>query len=131
MKLACLLKRHEAGAREARNQGFAFSRCRHCRRDLVRSGRRWRTVPRGFRIVWRRPGGRPATSNAAQLLLNLPAPHRALIPLPAPRRLDRSRAMAQLAAAFVRYLGWRIDEWLRRRPSSPRPRGPILRLSAT
>jgi len=130
MKLACLLKRHERAAREVRNQGFAFSQCRHCRRDLVRSGRRWRTVPRGFRIVWRRPGGRPAASNAAQLLLNLPSPHRALTLLAPPRRLDRSRVLARLAVAFVRLLGWRLGEWLRRPLARQRSSGPVLRLTA-
>ena len=54
MKLSCALGRHEAGSDAIWNQGYYFSRCEHCECDLVKASGRWGTVPKGYRIVWRR-----------------------------------------------------------------------------
>ena len=53
MARTCASGRHSPGNPIVRNQGFDFSHCRHCACDLIRSDRQWRTVPRGFRVVWR------------------------------------------------------------------------------
>jgi hypothetical protein len=57
MHLVCHIKTHSAAATVMENQGFAFSRCRRCQHDLVRSlnssGDSWREVPAGFRVAWR------------------------------------------------------------------------------
>ena len=37
------------------NAGYYFSRCRRCRRDLIKAPwGRWR-IPHGFRVVWKTP----------------------------------------------------------------------------
>ena len=64
MRLDCLIGNHQPLPPRARNQGFQFSCCRGCGRDMVRSGQSWRRVPRGFRVVWR-PPVRPAAGAAA------------------------------------------------------------------
>ncbi len=64
--LLCRLGRHRP-AHEARwNDGFYFSRCRGCGRDIVRTAFEGWHVPRGFRVVWQeRP---PADSRIAALV---------------------------------------------------------------
>lgn len=56
MTLRCNLSGHDAVSVELVNQGFQFSRCRRCRRDLVKSASsaaaEWQAVPRGFRVAW-------------------------------------------------------------------------------
>lgn len=131
MTLACLMGRHARVTSEVRNQGLAFSRCRKCRRDLVHSGRGWRSVPRGFRVVWRRPAVRRRPLDAAQLLLDLPSTQRALVRLPAPRRFDRSRAFTQVVATLVHLLRWRMIERFRRKPAAIIRIGPVSRLPAS
>jgi len=41
------------------NEGRTFSYCDSCGKDLVLSGSKWRTPPRGYRIVWR-PESQPS-----------------------------------------------------------------------
>ena len=64
--LLCRFGRHRP-AHEARwNDGFYFSRCRGCGRDIVRTAFEGWHVPRGFRVVWQeRP---PADSRIAALV---------------------------------------------------------------
>lgn len=127
-RFLCTLGNHAAAPGEVRNQGFAFSRCRCCGRDLVRSNRAWRTVPRGFRVVWRRPAAGPAEFSAAQLLLDLPAAGRALT-IVARRRRRRIAAMVELAVTGLRVLleagAQRVRTW-RRALTAPRPARPLL-----
>jgi hypothetical protein len=78
MARTCATGLHSPAPAIVHNQGFEFSRCRHCACDLIRSNRRWRTVPRGFRVVWRE-AGRPLTDDPAQLQLDFSAGGRALI----------------------------------------------------
>ena len=98
--MKCRFQGHEAASATVRNQGLEFGRCRHCRRDLVRTGRRWRDVPTGFRVVWRREPG-PVAQSAAQLELDLVSPQRALVPWRAD--VARLRLAAQAAKAFARW----------------------------
>lgn len=58
MVVLCLFGFHSPGATIHANRGLAFSTCRGCGRDLVRTGRSWRQIPRGFRLVWRATHGR-------------------------------------------------------------------------
>ncbi len=57
MHLLCQFKSHSPAATVMENQGFAFSRCRRCHCDLVRSltssDSGWRDIPSGFRVAWR------------------------------------------------------------------------------
>jgi hypothetical protein len=53
MSLLCALGGHEARPGETYNGGYYFSRCRRCRRDMVRNGASWRLVPGGYHVVWR------------------------------------------------------------------------------
>lgn len=78
MPRPCTTGLHSPAPRIARNQGFEFSQCRHCTCDLIRSNRRWRTVPRGFRVVWRE-ADQPLTDDPAQLQLDFSAAGRALV----------------------------------------------------
>jgi hypothetical protein len=53
MSLLCMIGGHEAATGETYNSGYWFSRCRRCRRDMLRSAGAWALVPRGHRVVWR------------------------------------------------------------------------------
>lgn len=57
MSLLCRLSIHAAAPQAFRNQGFEFSKCRHCGRDMIRSAEspetKWQTVPAGFRVDWK------------------------------------------------------------------------------
>ena len=57
MTLLCNLAGHAPAPVDLVNQGFAFSRCRRCGDDLIRSAAvptaRWTAVPEGFRVAWR------------------------------------------------------------------------------
>ena len=59
-RLLCRLTRHVPEEAQVWNDGFYFSRCVNCRRDILRRGGRWRPVPQGYRVVWKkRPEGYP------------------------------------------------------------------------
>jgi hypothetical protein len=53
MKLICTIRGHRAAAGEIYNGGYHFSRCERCGEDMIRSGRSWKTVPQGHRVVWK------------------------------------------------------------------------------
>ncbi len=131
-RFLCTLGNHAAAPGEVRNQGFAFSRCRGCGRDLVRSNRAWRTVPKGFRVVWR-PAAAPAEFSAAQFLLDLPAAGRALTVV-AGRRRRRIAAMVELAVTGLRVLldagAQRVRTWRLALIAPRRSRPALLRLPA-
>ena len=122
MKLSCLIGRHLPGPETVRNQGFTFGRCAGCGRDLVRSMGRWKTVPKGFRIVWR---SADETASAAGTRSEPLAPE-------TESGLARLSAFGALAGAGLRALAWnfgdRIDGWSRRIRIQRRPA--LLRLPA-
>lgn len=83
--LLCDLGRHKAGSLAHWNDGYYFSKCRRCGRDLVRTAfGRW-TVPRGYRVVW--TAEPPPRAKAAQLI-------RAGAAVGDARAVDASRAEA-------------------------------------
>jgi len=116
MHLHCIAGKHAVAPDEVRNQGFAFSRCRRCGTDMVRSNSRWRVVPKGFRVVWRRSAAGQAEISATQLLLDLPSTGRALI-VASERARSSPSEMVILALLGLRYLMWttseRVRTWLR------------------
>lgn len=135
MRLSCVAGRHEAGSRRVSNQGFDFGCCEGCGRDLVRSRGAWRTVPKGFRVVWRREAGPRSEPSFAQLLLDLPASGRDLTLAPARKRAKRRVASTvELVALGARCFAWaladRVRHWARSL-LAPRPAArPVLSLPA-
>lgn len=115
--MKCLITGHDA--EPVRNRGLEFGHCRHCRRDLLRTNRRWRRVPRGFRVVWqRRPSA--AERNAAQFELDLVAPGRALVPW------DSRRALVARVRQAATGIGQVMGQWL----SAPRGNAALMRMRA-
>jgi hypothetical protein len=56
MGIACKLMGHEVDSSAiVWNDRMSHSRCSRCGAHLIRRGRRWRDVPRGYRVVWRSP----------------------------------------------------------------------------
>ena len=53
MKLFCLVAGHKAVPSNIWNDGHFFSRCTRCDCELIGRGGIWRSVPRGYRVVWR------------------------------------------------------------------------------
>ncbi|MFN3387845.1 MAG: hypothetical protein ACK40O_02870 [Allosphingosinicella sp.] len=53
-RLLCRLKRHVPEDRQVWNDGFYFSRCVNCRREILRRSGRWRPIPDGYRVVWKK-----------------------------------------------------------------------------
>lgn len=130
MRLDCAAGKHAPAAPGVRNQGLEFGCCRGCGRDLVRSRGAWRTVPRGFRVVWRQ--GPPAeAASARQLLLDLPANGRALTRVPAPPlRRRRLAAAVEMVALGTRgaasALAERLRAWLKVLLTPPPASQPVL-----
>lgn len=61
MTVLCRMGVHRPGKPAIWNNGFYFSACAGCGRDLIRGAHnRWGPVPRGMKVVWRpRPEGYP------------------------------------------------------------------------
>lgn len=74
MSLLCMIQGHEPSADQVWNRGFSFSRCRRCRRDMIRSDAGWDLVPRGHRVVWK--AGRHEHSRRPGYVRNLPILYR-------------------------------------------------------
>jgi hypothetical protein len=53
MGISCALGRHEVVTRGVGNGAFEFGRCLKCACDVMRSGRTWKRVPKGYKVVWR------------------------------------------------------------------------------
>lgn len=115
--MKCLFAGHDA--EPVRNQGLEFGHCRHCRRDLLRTNRRWRRVPRGFRVVWQR-APKAVARNAAQFELDLVSPGRALVPW------DNRRALVARVRKAATGISRAMGHWL----SAPRRRATLMRVRA-
>jgi hypothetical protein len=63
------------------NEGYYFSRCACCDREMIGRGGYWQPVPRGYRVVWK-----PRTAAA-------------IIWQPVPKARDASRLSEMLLAA--------------------------------
>jgi hypothetical protein len=53
MNILCKLAGHRPVPSNIWNDGYYFSRCSNCDCEMIGRGGEWRTVPRGYRIVWR------------------------------------------------------------------------------
>jgi hypothetical protein len=127
MPITCLLGGHNAFPSSVRNQGFTFSRCRCCGRDMIRSRGAWKRVPKGFRVVWQREA--PAAPGA--LVRNLPVPRP---PAAATRFVHRVTARIELVGTGLVLLLSSLAARLRlsraRFAESLQPRPCVLRLPA-
>lgn len=118
----CHLTGHQPGEQIVWNEGYFFTSCTRCGRDMMRADGPWRTVPRKYRLVWRSGYHRHALPSdfgrRLPVAASMAAEQRALLPrqsigsvmLDAARRdeaaaADRA-AMDQAIAAF-RLLGMR------------------------
>ena len=113
MSFRCMI-RHDAGSPVLRNGHVLFSSCSRCGIGLIRSGKEWRRIPGGFRLVisvmaarepiWTEPnraGSQPApggtdmtnrlTRPEGQLALKLPGPG------------------GDMLAVALRMLAWRLS----------------------
>ncbi len=54
MGILCSVGRHRPDSGRVWNDGYWFSRCTGCERDLIGRCGEWRTIPRGYRVVWRK-----------------------------------------------------------------------------
>lgn len=126
MRPNCAAGSHEAGPRWARNGGLDFGRCRKCRRALVRPRGRWRTVPKGLRVVWRPASTTEIQAGATRRLLN-----RSTRP---GRRKSRLAVAAELAALGAHCLAWaladRLKAWVKGAFAPRPPAKPALGLAA-
>jgi len=101
MSILCTIGGHEAGPDEVYNSGYWFSRCRRCRRDMIRSGGSWDVIPRGHRVVWR--SGRGSHSLATDFAHVLPVLHPAAnLPMVRPRFASWSRQLAPSSSPLPR-----------------------------
>lgn len=95
MKIVCALAGHSADRQEAYNSGFHFSRCRRCRRDMIRSSGDWEAVPDGHRVAWK--SGRQSHSIDPDYARVLPILHpQANLPALRPSFMSWSRQLASL-----------------------------------
>jgi hypothetical protein len=95
MSLLCSLGWHSPAGVPRWNDGFYFSTCSRCRRDLVRTAfERWH-VPKGFRVVWSQASPTP------RLKPDLRHASAAMSPIPAPAQELPAEAGVPVEAAAV------------------------------
>ena len=130
MRLHCIVGNHAPLPPAAANQGFQFSTCEHCGRDMVRSGRSWREVPHKFRVVWRQaatgPGHRPGVNRRNHHPLPVPMPR----PVPL---LSGLLGLADLVITALRVALWAFRDRMNAFSLTLRllrPSRPVLRLPA-
>jgi hypothetical protein len=100
MSLLCTIGGHEAGRKQVYNAGFHFGRCRRCRRDIIRVGTFWQSVPRGHVVVWKQ--GRHRHSITAYYRAHLPIiSDRAAAPKPKSEEEDQYSALLALAGLLA------------------------------
>lgn len=108
MNILCLLGGHSAVPSEVRNQGFHFTHCRCCGHDLIGMHGAWKSVPKGFRVVWKAADAPAASPVPRRLVRNVPM----LRGNPMRQRLkELARAVsgaADLAGSALRLIGWSL-----------------------
>ena len=57
MSLLCRFAGHRPVPSNIWNDGYYFSRCASCGCEMIGRSGRWQTVPKGYRVVWRRSNG--------------------------------------------------------------------------
>ena len=131
MHVSCILGGHSAFPSSVRNQGFYFSQCRCCGRDMIKSRSGWQKVPKGFRVVWQREPAPAAEAEPEVLIRNLPVP---VPPRGLARLALRLAAALDLAGTALRGLalvaGQRLRAWQASLAEPLRPRQLVLRLPA-
>jgi hypothetical protein len=110
MNLSCLFGRHSPVPSDARNLGLRFSQCRCCGSDMVHFRGRWKTAPRGFRIVWRRVDEIVADAVPRKLIRNLPVLSPGACRSSAQDLIRRAVETIDLAGSALRVVGWEIAE---------------------
>jgi hypothetical protein len=110
MNLFCLFGRHSALPSDVRNLGLHFSQCSCCGRDMIHSRGRWTTVPRGFRIVWRRLDEVIAEAVPQKLTRNLPVLSRAARRHAMLDLVRRAKDMIEIAGSGLKVTGWAIAD---------------------
>jgi hypothetical protein len=124
MSLLCRIAKHSAYPSKVRNQGFHFSSCRRCGRDMVRSGELWTPVPKGFRVVWKLVETPRAerSAPAETVRVNLPVLYRepqlqAEAALAEEYRIRQQFGFGEIVSAGVKLLVWygadRLQQWRR------------------
>lgn len=102
MPILCLTGFHSTRPSTIANQGYFFSSCTRCGRQMIGSAVKWKPVPRLMRVVWK-PVKRERPAFCTRIL-NLPM----VIPqpfTPQRRRLPRFR-FAELVLADCTLLAW-------------------------
>ena len=116
MSPLCHLSIHAAAPQAFRNQGFEFSKCLRCSRDMIRSAdspeAKWRTVPGGFRVDWKNTD-----------IHQLQNRHQAI---PAPTKTMFPPLLGDFMHVTAGLLYWQVRDHLFR-PTQPREA--ILRIS--
>lgn len=127
MPISCLLGGHNAFPSSVRNQGFYFSQCRCCGRDMIKSRNGWQPVPKGFRVIWQREH----RAVPEVLIRNLPV---TLPPRGFARLALRLAAAVDLAGTALRGLAFvaaqRLRAWRASVTEQLQPRQLVLRLPA-
>jgi hypothetical protein len=102
MSILCLAGHHSTRPSNIANQGYYFSSCTRCGRQMIGSAVKWKPVPRVLRVVWR-PAARGRPSFCTRIL-NLPM----VVPQPfaAPRRRLPRLRFADLVLADFKLLAW-------------------------
>lgn len=57
MSIKCLLTGHRPVPSDIWNDGYYFTRCACCEREMIGRGGFWEPVPRGYRVVWKPRNG--------------------------------------------------------------------------
>jgi hypothetical protein len=110
MTLSCLLGRHSALPSHVRNLGLRVSQCRCCGRDMIHARGRWTTVPRGFRIVWRRLDEVLAEAVPLRMVRNLPVLSRHAHRLSLAELARRTADTVEFVTSSVMVAGWMIAD---------------------
>ena len=110
MNLSCLLGRHKAVPSDVRNLGLRFSQCRCCGTDIFHSRGRWKTAPKGFRIVWRRVDEVVADAVPRKLVRNLPMLRAGACRNRVQDLMRRTVVMSDLVGSGFKIAGWSIVE---------------------
>lgn len=108
MSIACFFGRHSPLPIEAVNQGFQFSQCKKCGCDMIRTRGAWRSVPKGFRVVWRRVDEPSVAALPLRIVSNLPVLARHGLRRQLELIAIRLSATAELGAAALRLAGWGV-----------------------
>jgi len=110
MNLSCLFGRHSALPSDVRNLGLRVSQCRGCGCDMIHVRGRWTTVPRGFRVVWRRLDEVIAEAVPLKLVRNLPIPSRRARGPSLAEFLRRTADMAEFVTSSLIVAAWMIAD---------------------